>query len=580
MKNNLVKSNFFFSYIDNENKYKKKKISLQTKILISIAILVLVVVSFIAVGFNVSPRGLLVFSNRISEIFSFSNSISDYPNYSLVQLSLNFLWITIKGVLIGTTFGFILAFITSTFSNSHLFKNTILERTIRVITAFLRAFPTIIFVYLFSTIFSKNLSLVLVLFWFSWLWLHKYMSEFYQNLNYYPYYNLLIQRYSKTKSFLKTIIPQINNKFISLFLYSFDSNMRWSSILGTLGLAGIGELIEKASHGQYSSMGIPVLTIMLFMLFLETIIFLFNRFLFVHKSVVFNKTMKDFTSYKNIKTYIKLFLLISLVSLILVSLITLNWTHTSNDGINFIKSWFNPNWNILSDTTNFNITLDILNLFAQVIVIMSIVFILSLLLILISCFKLFGYYSLIGIFISTIIRSLPMIAIFFIFNPIFIDPTSTICLILAVSTSTVICKNITESINKLKSDIISSYLIQGYSKIYVFFRYILPSIKNDYVTLFLFEQESQFRELITYGAFGASAIGFNISVYFAGTRKQWNNMFAFVWVSFFIIVFMIAVHYLIKIFVLENKNIFKLVSDAKLKLLIQFKIIKNQFEKI
>lgn len=575
MKNNVVKSNLFFSYINNENKFKKKKISLWIKVLLITIILSVVVASFIIVGFNLSPRGLKVFSNRIVEIFSFSNSINDYPNYSLIELSLQFLWITIQGVLIGTSIGFVLALITSTLSNSFIFKNLIIEKTIKIIIALFRGFPTIIFIYLFTNLFSKNVSLVLVLLWFSWLWLHKYMIEFYQNLNYYPYYSLLVQGYSKTKAFLKTIVPQINNKFISLFLYSFDSNMRWSSILGTLGLAGIGELIEKASHDQYDSMGIPILTITIFMMFLELTIFIFNRYLFVHKSFVFNKSINEFTSYKNKKTYIKILLLVLLISLLILSFVTLDWSHTSNNGNNFIKSLFNPNWSILEQKANLNIYMDILNLIIQVIVIMSIALFLSLFLIFVSCFKLFGYYSLFGIFIGTFLRSLPMIAIFFIINPIFMDPTSSICIILAISTSTVINKNTTESINKLDSNIISSYSMQGYNKVFIFFRYILPSVKNDWITLFLFEQESQFRELLTYGKYGSSAIGFNISIYFSGTKKQWNNMATFVWISFFIIISVIFINYLIRLFWVENKNIFKIINDMKITLIYKAKSLKN-----
>ncbi|MDE6082569.1 MAG: hypothetical protein K2F52_01670, partial [Malacoplasma sp.] len=357
--------------------------------LIVLFLIAIVVISFWLVGFNLSPNGVTVFSNRVNKVFLFSNTLKDYPNYSLVSLSLEYLWISIKGTIVGTTIGFIVAFITATFSNSYLIRNLFLANLMKIFIVLLRAFPTVVFIYFFTNFFSKDLSLVLVLFWFSWIWLHKYMIEIYNNLNYYPFFNLVIQGNSKIYAYLKTIIPQINNKFISLFLYSFDANMRWSSLLGTLGLAGIGELIEKASN-QFEAMGIPVLTIMVFMILLECFVFVLNRYLLVHQSSGFSKQTMEFiksqnkskllsfafikknrrelSNYYKLKTYLKACLFIFFFAILIYSLLTLKWSSSSVYQNNFFQQLFEPDWNIVYQK-NINIWVDVFKMVGQSIVI-------------------------------------------------------------------------------------------------------------------------------------------------------------------------------------------------------------------
>ncbi|MCF0217439.1 MAG: hypothetical protein HUJ42_00130 [Malacoplasma sp.] len=565
MKTNVnVNQNFFYEYVGNDARYEKKKLSKWSKSIIYFIFAFVIIGSFIIVGFSIAPRGFTIFSNHISQIFVFSNQINNYPNQSLILLSLKYLWISIQGVLIGTSIGFAAGFISATIANKHFFKISFLNWILKGLLAVLRAFVPILFIYFFTTYFSKNIALILLLAWYTWIWVHKYMIEIYQNLNYHPYNYLLLQGSSKINAYLKTILFQVNNKFIALFLYSFDSNMRWSSILGVLGLAGIGELIENASDSQYQSMGIPLVTIIGFMLILETFVYLMNRYVLVHKSFLFNKSVEKFISYKRYKTYFKLGLLVFFVALFLYASISLDWTQYFASNSNFLQQIFNPNWNVLNDVSNFDVVQEVITLIAQTFVIMFLTLVSSIFFIFISCYKLFKYYSLLGIFLSTMIRAIPTIALFFIFNPIFINPSSSICIIFAFSTATVINKNITESINKLSSDVINIYKMQGYSKLTIFFKYILGSIKKDFLSLFFFQWESQFRDLITYGQYGVSIIGAKMYAYF-GLKKQTENMAVFMWIAFFLILLVIFIEYNLRIFVIENKNIFQIVKNTKTK---------------
>ena len=130
----------------------------------------------VMVGFQYSPYGIEIFIKNLKELFSFNSVIDLYPNNNLWNLSFDFLWKSIQGVVVGTTIGFVLAIISSYFVNYHFVRTKIANEIIKIILAILRALPTIVFIYFFKLNFGgrgSNVALYLLYAWFSWLWLHK-----------------------------------------------------------------------------------------------------------------------------------------------------------------------------------------------------------------------------------------------------------------------------------------------------------------------------------------------------------------------------------------------------------------------
>lgn len=550
---NKISKKIFYSFHDDSKNYKK--INPIIKISFYITLLLLIIISFTFINFKFSSNGFEIFINNIKRIFILNPKIEQYPNSNLWILSIKYLWLSIQGVIIGTSIGFLTAFMTSTLSNKNIFKIYFLGNIINIIITILRALPIIFFIYLFKLSFSKNLAFIFLITWFSWIWLHKYMCEHYNNINYYLFDLLQKQGCNFFISFFKSIVYQVNNKFISLFIYSFESNMRWNSLLGTLGFIGIGELINLSQENQFESMGIPIVVIMIFMLFMELMVFLFNKYILIHKSIELNK--KNIKTNINYKTIIKIIFLLLIISLLISSIFSIDWNESYNFNDSFMKSIFNPNWSIL--TFKSNITNDIFLLIFQTLTIMCISTFLSIIFLFISSNKIFGYYSLIGTTITTIIRAIPSIALLFILSPLFKDSSSTICLILGILSSTIITKNVNEVINKLDSNIINYFYMQGYGKLYIFFKYIIPKIKKYYLSQILFEWESKYRDIITYGSYGVSRIGTNIDLY--ESKTQYSNMAPFIWILFFITFIVIIISFLIK--ELSSKNIFYFIDKYK-----------------
>ncbi len=530
--------------------------------LFMVVVLTAILISFfLLLDFELSPNGILVFKDRINKIFSFKNSISDYPNTSLWTLSYEYLFISIKDAIVGTAIGFLIALITSFFQNNNLIKNRWLTSSFKIIIPILRALPVIFFIYIFSYTFLKDLGLILIYMWFTWLWSHKYLSEYYQNINYSIFEKLKLQGNGVFIAYIKGVWFQMSNKIISLFLFSFESNMRWSSILGVFGLPGIGELIYKASNNEYESMGIPILTLMVFMIFLEMMIYLINKFLLTKKTVKTPDSVRGFINRKDYYLIAKIILFASFFSLLIYSLFSINWSESIYLQNSILETLFNPDWNVFNEINNFNIFYELFYLFGQTIIIMFFSFVVSMLLIYSSSYKIFGNIGYIGILINTILRAIPIIAIIFIFNPLFSNPSSAICLILGFETGLVISKTMLSSVNDISNEKLMYFKMIGYSKNKIFIKYTLYKILNDYLNIFLFSWESQFRDLITFGKYGSSIIGMYIDIYFNGSKKEFNKMASFIWVSFAINILVILIIFITKETFINKRKLFSEIKE-------------------
>ena len=512
----------------------------------------LVITSFFIINFEIAPSGFEGFKNRLANFFKFENQIDNYPNKSLFVLSFEFLWISIRDVLIGTTLGFIIALITTIFANEKIVKLKVISWFFKIIIPVLRAMPVIFFIYVFSTNFSANLALILVYMWFTWIWSHKYISQYYESISYDGFNYSKYEGKSYFLSFYKNIWYQINNKIISLFLYSFESNMRWSSILGSLGLTGIGELIYKASDDKFESMGIPVLVLTIFMIFLEVIFILINKFILENKSFKFVDFVKQ-SKTLNIKKQLKKILFITFLVLLIASFVTINWSNQKIYNSTILSDFFKPNWNVINENKNINLPYDIFYLIVQTFLIMFIAFIISIFFVYISAYKIFGKLAYIGIVVSTIARAIPLVLFIYLFSILYANPEANIILILSFYTGLILAKNFGTYINSINDSTLFYLKMCGYSKNKIFFKYCLNRFKFDFRNLALFNWESQFRDLITYGQYGSSMIGVMIEFYFNSSRKEFDKMATFIWISFFINLIAILCFYLINNYHSLNK---------------------------
>lgn len=570
-----IKSNVFYSWISPNKNYRK--LNPWIKWTISALILILIILSFVNVGFKIAPNGTNVFFENIKQLFNFSDNSKYFPNQSLWNVSFNYLLLTIKQTLIGTITGFALALISSYLSFKN-FTNKYTSYFINLIVNVLRFVPILFFIYYIQLSFSKELGLFIVLLWFTWLWSHKYLIEIYRNIDYSLYFQKIVEGNNKFISFWTTVFYQVNTRIISLFLFSFESNVRWSTILGSLGLIGIGQLIQQGTE-DFSTMGIPVLMISLFLIFLEIFIYVFKKIL-IEEKIPFLKNNWNQNQYLKFRKFKKIFsvvIFVVLISFIFYCFTTTDFNSLKTDsGWIFLSAIFSPDWNILnSSSLTIPIWNQILNLFSQAIVAVTI----SLLFLLITLFLgnkfLFRKTYFVMHILNSIVRAIPAVAILFIVDSIYFDTSSALTIALSVSLATSLFKVINEKSEKLNEYNIQIMFLTGHSRLMIFKNYILFKLKNDILTVGTFEFENTFRNLIIYGSYsGASEISSQLDYFFK--RSLYDKMGAFLWLIFILIMLLNIVLSIFRIFYINDFRIGKqkfLNLKSKIKRSIKWKTL-------
>ncbi|WPL37706.1 hypothetical protein [Malacoplasma iowae] len=570
-----IKSNVFYSWISPNKNYRK--LNPWIKWTISALILILIILSFVNVGFKIAPNETNVFFENIKQLFNFSDNSKYFPNQSLWNVSFNYLLLTIKQTLIGTITGFALALISSYLSFKN-FTNKYTSYFINLIVNVLRFVPILFFIYYIQLSFSKELGLFIVLLWFTWLWSHKYLIEIYRNIDYSLYFQKIVEGNNKFISFWTTVFYQVNTRIISLFLFSFESNVRWSTILGSLGLIGIGQLIQQGTE-DFSTMGIPVLMISLFLIFLEIFIYVFKKIL-IEEKIPFLKNNWNQNQYLKFRKFKKIFsvvIFVVLISFIFYCFTTTDFNSLKTDsGWIFLSAIFSPDWNILnSSSLTIPIWNQILNLFSQAIVAVTI----SLLFLLITLFLgnkfLFRKTYFVMHILNSIVRAIPAVAILFIVDSIYFDTSSALTIALSVSLATSLFKVINEKSEKLNEYNIQIMFLTGHSRLMIFKNYILFKLKNDILTVGTFEFENTFRNLIIYGSYsGASEISSQLDYFFK--RSLYDKMGAFLWLIFILIMLLNIVLSIFRIFYINDFRIGKqkfLNLKSKIKRSIKWKTL-------
>ncbi|WP_027334047.1 ABC transporter permease subunit [Mycoplasma elephantis] len=524
-----LNSNLFKYFIESPKAKTNIKILPIYKRLLIFLFVAIIVILFALQNWNFRFNNFELIWERIKNIFSFdknSNFLTGSFSYeydNLWFLSFKYLYITFKYALVGTFIGFILAIITSFLSYKNI-NNKKFAYFIKLFILFLRAIPELVFIRIFSMTFRNEVCLLFIYIWFTWLWLHKYYIELLESIDLKAYKISMMQGNSRYKAFRDEILSRAKNKFFSLFLFSFESNVKWTSILSALSLPGIGILLKKgySSTEEFKQLGIPLFVLITFIIFLEIINIIFKKYLFEAKSkkINFEENMSNKNKYlslskkRNIRSIVLfIFFLLIIVYSIYVLIDIKFLIHNMNAIKLFVTSLFKPNWNSLNlNSTEFskNSFLMLLKCFEFSILCIVIVAILTILFVRFASIKLTNnnYYPFISRCIFVLIRTIPIIVMFYIFKPLFDSPFILLIILIGIQEATNLIKQVVETIDNLSEQKIAYLKMQGYSNNFIFRNFIFPSIKKDFYSLLSFYFELIFRNTITYSMFVGEEMNF------------------------------------------------------------------------
>ncbi|AKF41206.1 ABC transporter permease [Mycoplasmopsis canis] len=511
--------------MSNQNSFSKKirKKNFKKIFLFSVSLIILLFFMIELDFFSpIYLSGLRRFGFYISDLFKFKSEHPDLPGRSLWLWNLKYLWITLKSVTGGTVLGIILAFFTSYFSSTNIHLGRKRTYVIKFILVFFRAFPIVMFILLFKAIFSAFLAAFAIFFWSTWLWMHKYFMEIIESSNTKYFWIDVNLGKGKFKSFYKNILLVNKNRYAMNSLLSYESNVRWSSVLGTIGIIGIGFIIDY-NRNDFVYLGISLFYIFLVVFSIEIFMFLYNKYLkeFIYKKTKNINYNRTFIYNRNriiliiIKTIITIVFILSLVDLLKESVnIRLLKNYTQN--------FFIFDFTDISQDPMFYYR-DYLVIFMKTYVSLYFATFFSILYAFLMSEKVSK--SFIAIFFKgllVIIKSIPVSVYFLLFNT-FLEGITAITIVLFLAAFRSLAKHINSKINSYSDSELKLYISLGLTKWQIYKKRILPEALKDILSLVVFEFENTSRNGVSYGVFATITITSKISFY--QDRGLYNRIF-------------------------------------------------------
>lgn len=456
--------------------------------------------------FTIYPDNLIDLKNTIYKFFLFNSfDEKNFVNNSLWMINWIYFSRTIQYVVLGNFFGFIFSIFTAFYSTKKFHKNKYVILLVKFIIIFLRVLPVFVFISLISNSFSGVLGASLIIFWFTWICLSSYLTNLFENTSDVEYWQMIYSGKSKLKSFYENIILRNRPKIILMYFLSLESNIRWTTVLGAVGISGIGFLFELyQSKNEYLAITILYLFILIFSL--EIIMLIFNKWLFNTHRLKTNSILLN--NINNRKLHIVLLILFLVTVLISVGIIKDFQTQKINFH-NFFRTlirFLSPNFSDYNKS-ELNGLLWTWRIIKQSYVCLIISLFCSLTYSIFLSEKM-NHWIISYIFrtVLSFLRMLPSIFVFYLLN-IFLDSVGAMSWTLAFTSFRGLTKYISESINSIDIKYFEYYKIMKKNKIFTYKKLVLPFIKKDLISYIQLEFENTCRDSLFYGSFTGWGLG-------------------------------------------------------------------------
>ncbi|MCU4706644.1 hypothetical protein [Mycoplasma sp. CSL7503-lung] len=340
--------------------------------------------------------------------------------------------------------------------------------------------------------------------------MHRYFNDIIENSEVKKYWTEINLRKSKFLSFYKNVVLNNKNRFIMNSLLAYESNVRWSSILGSIGIYGIGIFID-AYKEKFEYLSISLFYIIILLILLELFLVLFNKFIGIRsskqtKNINFNKTFQY-----NYKKFISIILLILILIVFIFGFIDLLKDDFSlNNFKKYLVSLLSSDFSYLKNNWTFYY-IDYVWAFIYTYQAIFLAVIFSILYSFLMVEKLLSLkVTILAKFLIIILKSIPAI-VYFYFIIILFSQETTFIFMLSVIAFRALSKQIAEKVNSKINKKVLTLISLGFSKWKIYWIYLLPQIRKDIYSFVFFEFEGTYRNAINYGIFtGVISINSNI----------------------------------------------------------------------
>ncbi|MGR3741215.1 phosphonate ABC transporter, permease protein PhnE [Companilactobacillus sp. DQM5] len=243
-----------------------QKLHLVSVFWIIIFILCLIASSIIT-GVNLN---LLI--TNISQFFELLKQMAN-PDWTYSNYVIKPLLETVQMAIIGTSLGTIIALPFSFIAARTVIKNKYITGIIRFILNLVRTLPDLLLAALFVAVVGIGpVAGVATLTIFSFAMISKLFYETVETIDLGPVESVISSGANKMQVIVFAIIPQVLNQFVSYFLYTFEINVRASTVLGYLGAGGIGVYLQRSlASFRYDQTAVIIIAIFIVVLIIDTL---------------------------------------------------------------------------------------------------------------------------------------------------------------------------------------------------------------------------------------------------------------------------------------------------------------------
>lgn len=210
------------------------------------------------------------FFSNIGQFFSLTGKMA-HPDWKYVQIVIQPVIQTLQMAIVGTTIGTLVAVPFSVVAARNLVKNPVIRGIIRFILNLVRTLPDLLLAAIMVAIVGIGPSAgVWTLAIFSFGMISKLFYESIETIDNGQLEALRAAGANYFQIIVFAVLPQVIENFISYFLYTFEINVRASTVLGYLGAGGIGMLLQQSLDSfDYSQTAVIIIATLIVVLVID-----------------------------------------------------------------------------------------------------------------------------------------------------------------------------------------------------------------------------------------------------------------------------------------------------------------------
>ncbi|MBG9986972.1 phosphonate ABC transporter, permease protein PhnE [Facklamia sp. DSM 111018] len=193
------------------------------------------------------------------------------PNWEFMDNIRKAIIETIQMSVIGSFLGALVSIPFSVWAASNITHQPFINAFFKLILSIFRTLPTMVIALIATFIFDIGATAgTVAVFLFSLSYVGKLMYEHIENIEMGPFEAMESMGMTRVEAFRFAVVPQLLPTFLSISLFNFEGNIRYSAVLGYVGAGGIGQLINThISWRNYPAVGMILFTLMLVVFIIE-----------------------------------------------------------------------------------------------------------------------------------------------------------------------------------------------------------------------------------------------------------------------------------------------------------------------